>query len=57
MLDYGDGNTHSENTMLAIIDTLKYRLAGQNIRIDLLDHLLAQAAANAVPACPRWRFW
>ncbi len=37
----------TENTLLAIIESLKYKLADQNIRIDLLDHLLAQAAANA----------
>ena len=47
----------NENILLAIIETLKYQPAGQNIRIDLLDHLLAQAGANAVPACPWWRFW
>jgi len=47
----------TENTLLAIIDTLKYRLAGQNIRIDLLDHLSAQTAANAAPARSWLRYW
>ncbi len=47
----------NENILLAIIDTLKYQLADQHIRIVLLDHLLAQTAANAAPARPWWRFW
>ena len=57
MLDYGDGITTTENTLLEIIDALKYQLADQNIRIDLLDHLWARTAANAALAHPWLRFW
>ena len=54
MLDYGDGIPTTENTLLEIIDALKYQLADQNIRIDLLAHLLAQTAVMQllpVPGC------
>ena len=47
----------NENILLTTIETQKYQLADQNIRIDLLDHLLAQTAANTAPARPWWRLW
>ncbi len=50
MLNYGDGTPTTGNTLLEIIDALKYELADQNIRIALFDHLLGRAAGSSGPS-------